>query len=138
MHSFANSYYYIKSTMKIPPDSQLQYTCNHCHFDTCCHVKVFINLNPIILYDIKPQIVIKRRGRAVKSADLPYMECWAWVRYPLETYIFRLNFCSLSVPNSSADSMQMKLSMIIHLWLLLYKPQIRLIIQGLCVYIAAV
>ena len=37
------------------------------------------------------------------------------VRHQLETYFFILIFCSLPVPSRSAESMQMKSSMAIHL-----------------------
>ena len=46
--------------------------------------------------------------------------CQAWVRIPLETYIFILMFSLPFRPISSAEPMQMKLSMTIHQKLLLF------------------
>ena len=60
------------------------------------------------------------RGRAVQNT---VVECRVWVQVPLETYIFNLNFRSLSGPNSTAEPMQMKSNMTIHLQLSLCQTQ---------------
>ena len=50
-----------------------------------------------------------RRGRAVLSADLPVVECRAWVQIPLETYFhFEFSLPSRSEQLSEANTNEIK------------------------------
>ena len=58
----------------------------------CCHVMVSLIYIPISYKTLKHIPSLSCRGRAVKIADLPTMECRVWVRIPLETYLFDFEF----------------------------------------------
>ena len=87
---------------------------NRLHTGIVTYPFVFINQNTVrllIFHLISITSVVER------SKPLTFLT-WsgvAWVRIPQEAYVFILNFCYIPVPNRSAELMQIKSSMTVHL-----------------------